>query len=74
MVTIVMRDALRAQVERASQGRQTVLYTAKGQPSYMSVVPLVTLAALGSAPRGRIPPSSSADASAASFSTAAMAG
>ena len=47
MVTIVMRDALRAQVERASQGRQTVLYTAKGQPSYMSVVPLVTLAALG---------------------------
>ena len=34
MVTIVMRDALRAQVERASQGRQTVLYTAKGQPSY----------------------------------------
>ena len=47
MVTIVMRDALRAQVERASQGRQTVLYTAKGQPSYMNVVPLVTLAALG---------------------------
>ena len=46
MVTIVMRDALRAQVERASQGRQTVLYTAKGQPSYMNVVPLVTLAAL----------------------------
>ena len=75
MVTIVMRDALRAQVERASQGRQTVLYTAKGQPSYMNVVPLVTLAALAwPAPRGRIPPSSSADASAASFSTAAMAG
>ena len=33
MVTIVMRDALRAQVERASQGRQTVLYTAKGSPA-----------------------------------------
>lgn len=47
MVTIIMRNALRDQVERASEGRQTVLYTTKGQPSYMNVVPLMTNDSLG---------------------------
>lgn len=33
-----IRDAYRQQVEAASGGRQTVLYTAKGQPSIMSII------------------------------------
>ncbi|EGV31424.1 hypothetical protein ThidrDRAFT_2046 [Thiorhodococcus drewsii AZ1] len=47
MVMIIVRNALRDQIERASEGRQTVLYTAKGQPSYMNVVPLMTNDSLG---------------------------
>lgn len=47
MVTIITRDALRARIERESGGRQTVLYTAKGQPSYMNIVPLMHCEALG---------------------------
>lgn len=47
MVTIIARNALRDQIERASEGRQTILYTAKGQPSYMNVVPLMTNDSLG---------------------------
>lgn len=39
MPTIFIKDDLRAAVEAASGGRQTVLYTAKGQPSYMNVIP-----------------------------------
>lgn len=39
MATIFIKDDLRAAVEAASGGRQTVLYTAKGQPSYMNVIP-----------------------------------
>lgn len=38
-LTISVQDTLRKSVEAASQGRVTVLYTAKGQPSYMAVVP-----------------------------------
>lgn len=43
MPTIFIKDDLRAAVEAASGGRQTVLYTAKGQPSYMNVVPRFNL-------------------------------
>ncbi len=43
MPTIFIKDDLRAAVEAASGGRQTVLYTAKGQPSYMNVVPKFNL-------------------------------
>ena len=43
MPTIFIRDDLRAAVEAASGGRQTVLYTAKGQPTYMNVVPKFNL-------------------------------
>ena len=38
-----IRDAYRQQVEAASGGRQTVLYTAKGQPSIMNVIPAFNL-------------------------------
>ena len=38
-----IRDAYRQQVEAASGGRQTVLYTAKGQPSIMNIVPAFNL-------------------------------
>lgn len=47
MSMIIVRDALRNQVERESEGRQTVLYTEKGQPSYMNVIPLMTNDSLG---------------------------
>jgi len=39
MTTIFIKDDLRASVEAASGGRQTVLYTAQGQPSYMNIIP-----------------------------------
>lgn len=39
MPTIFSKDSLRASVEAASGGRQTVLYTKLGQPTYMNVIP-----------------------------------
>lgn len=41
MLTISVPDSLRMSVEAASGGRQTVLYTAKGQPTYMNIIPQV---------------------------------
>lgn len=38
MVDILVKDKLRASIEASSGGKQTVMYTAKGQPSYMNVV------------------------------------
>ena len=38
-VTIISKDPLRAAVEGASGGRQTVLYDANGIPQYMTVIP-----------------------------------
>lgn len=43
MAEIIMKDTLRAEVEAASGGKQTVLYTAKGQPSYFNVIPQIRL-------------------------------
>lgn len=40
---VFIKDAYRQQVEAASGGRQTVLYTAKGQPSIMSIIPAFNL-------------------------------
>ena len=37
-LTILVKDSLRQSVELASGGEQTVLYTAKGQPTYMNIV------------------------------------
>ena len=39
MTTLFIKDDLRASVEAATGGQQTVLYTAKGQPTYMNVIP-----------------------------------
>ena len=39
MPTIFVKDDLRASVEAASGGKQTVLYTALGQPTFMNVIP-----------------------------------
>lgn len=37
-LTILVKDSLRQSVEIASGGEQTVLYTAKGQPTYMNII------------------------------------
>lgn len=37
-LTILIKDSLRQSVEVASGGEQTVLYTAKGQPTYMNII------------------------------------
>jgi sulfatase modifying factor 1 len=39
MTTIIVKDALRQSIEAASDGRQTVIRTTKGYPSYFNVVP-----------------------------------
>lgn len=44
---IINKDTLRAEVEAASGGKQTVLYTAKGQPTYMNVMPAFNCEELG---------------------------
>ena len=45
MTMILIKDTLRKQVEAASGGLQTILYTAKGQPSFVNIVPKVDLSA-----------------------------
>jgi hypothetical protein len=42
-LTINIPDTLRRAVEAASQGENTVLYTAQGQPCYCVVIPKFTL-------------------------------
>lgn len=42
-LTIIATDVLRRSVEAASQGRNTIIYTAKGQPCLMYVLPKFTL-------------------------------
>jgi len=46
-LTISVPDSLRASVEAASGGRQTVLYTALGQPTFMNIIPQFTGAQVG---------------------------
>lgn len=48
-LTINVPDTLRKSVEAASQGRNTVLYTAKGQPCYMFVLSHDDMAAANTA-------------------------
>lgn len=43
MPSIYVKDELRAAVEAASGGKQTVLYTSGGQPSIMNVIPKFNL-------------------------------
>ncbi|MFA4102968.1 hypothetical protein OQJ40_12610 [Serratia nevei] len=54
MSTIIVKDALRASVEAASNGARTVLYTATGQPTYMSIFKKATWDALLPALSGNI--------------------
>lgn len=42
-LTISVTDSLRQSVESASGGKVTVMYTTKGQPSYMAVIPQFTI-------------------------------
>ena len=56
MLTISVPDSLRMSVEAASGGRQTVLYTAKGQPTYMNIIPQIDGPSLdGTLPAGPHP-------------------
>ena len=48
-LTINVPDTLRKSVESASQGRNTVLYTAKGQPCYMHILTHADMAAVNTA-------------------------
>lgn len=48
-LTISVPDTLRRSVEAASGGRNTILYTSKGQPCYMSVIARTDLAAANAA-------------------------
>ena len=43
MSEIIIVDPLRKSVEAASEGRQTVLWTKSGYPSYMTIIPKVRL-------------------------------
>lgn len=43
MASIFIKDDLRASVEAASGGKQTVLYTAAGHPSIMNIIPAFNL-------------------------------
>lgn len=38
MTTILIKDSLRQSIEAASGGAQTVIYTSKGQPTFMNIV------------------------------------
>jgi hypothetical protein len=38
-MNIIIKDSLREQVERASEGKQTIRRTTKGYPSYFNVIP-----------------------------------
>ncbi|HBR1095578.1 TPA: hypothetical protein L9K91_005508, partial [Klebsiella variicola] len=49
MTTILVKDALRTSVEAASGGKQTVLYTPKGQPTFVNIIPKVSIESLNPA-------------------------
>lgn len=43
MTDIIIRDSLRQAVELQSGGAQTVIYTPKGQPNFLNVIPKATI-------------------------------
>ena len=49
MTTILVKDALRTAIEAASGGKQTVLYTPKGQPTFVNIIPKVSIETLNRA-------------------------
>lgn len=54
-LTILIKDSLRQSVEVASGGEQTVLYTAKGQPTYMNIIQKFDLSTIDSSLSGTHP-------------------
>lgn len=55
MTTIINKDSLRQQVEAASGGKRTVLYTAKGQACFMNIIEKFDMSAIDSAWSGTHP-------------------
>lgn len=54
-LTILIKDSLRQSVEAASGGEQTVLYTAKGQPTYMNIIKKFDLSTINASLSGTHP-------------------
>ena len=54
-LTILIKDSLRQSVEAASGGEQTVLYTAKGQPTYMNIIKKFDLSTIDASLSGTHP-------------------
>lgn len=54
-LTILVKDSLRQSVELASGGEQTVLYTAKGQPTYMNIIQKFDLSSIDASLSGTHP-------------------
>lgn len=55
MSTISIKDSLRQSIEAASNGEQTVLYTAKGQPTFMNIIKKFDLSTIDSSLSGTHP-------------------
>lgn len=55
MSTILIKDSLRQAVEAASGGLQTVLYTAKGQPTFMNIIEKFDMSTIDSSLSGTHP-------------------
>lgn len=49
MTTILIKDSLRTAIEAASGGAQTVLYTPKGQPTFVNIIPKANIETLNPA-------------------------
>ena len=54
-LTILIKDSLRQSAEAASGGEQTVLYTAKGQPTYMNIIQKFDLSTIDASLSGTHP-------------------
>lgn len=54
-LTILTRDSLRQSVELASGGEQTVLYTAKGRPTFMNIIKRFDLSTIDASLSGTHP-------------------
>ncbi len=54
MFDILTRDSLRQNIESASKGKNTVLYDIKGNPSFMAVIPKMTLSEVLPITLGRV--------------------
>lgn len=55
MTTILVKDTLRHSVEAASGGKQTIIYTDKGQPSFVNIIEKFDLSTIDPAMSGTHP-------------------